>query len=182
MRFLLEPKRAIATIIIASLLSFAGTCEQKASTVISYVNKAIPLLTASGVDISDAQDVIRLMNEFQTNPTAATLSAVTLAFDKTVAKAQTISNQGKRTAVIVILVAANIALTSLAEKLLNKAAENPTDARLGAPATRMQIRRFANKPKWQCKATARVENYKAGDLMPMEMCKKYPDSGVVETQ
>lgn len=182
MRFALRPSRAIALLVIISLLSFAGTCEQKASTVITYVNRAIPLLTASGVDISDAQEVIRLMNEFQTDPTAATLSAVTLAFDRTVAKAQKIQDQGKRTAVIVVLVAANIALTSLAQKYLTKANENPGDPRLGAPVVKMQIKRFANKAVWQCQATATIEKYSAGDFMPMEMCKKFPDSGVVVTQ
>jgi len=182
MKFLFKPNRAIASIIILSLLSLAPSCEQNANTVIKYVNRALPMITAVGIDISDAREVIDLMNQFQNDPKAATLSAATLAFDKLVAKVQTIPNTGKRTAIMVLLVSANIALQELAEKYFERAVDNPDDPRLGTPAVRMQIRRFSQKKRWICRAAGPIGKYKAGQFMPMEMCKKYPDSSVVETQ
>lgn len=174
-------QRILALVLILSLVSFNIGCDN-AKTVIKYVNRAIPLLTAVGVDISDAREVIDLMNQFDQNPTAAILSATTLAFDRMVAKAQQIPEKGKRTVVMVILVGANIALQELADKYFAKATEKPDDPRLGAPAVRMQIRRFAQKKRWTCRAAGTVGKYQAGQYMPMEMCKKFPDNSVVETQ
>lgn len=178
-------KRSTALAVVFSIVLLVTACpfsKDQVRTVISSVNRAIPLLQAAGVDTTDANEIIRLMNEFDANPTAATLSAVTLLFDRMVAKAQTIPEQGKRTVVIVILVAANIALSALAEKYTKIETENPTDPRVGAPAVRMTIRRFASRGNWRCRAAGTVGKYETGQYMPMEMCKKHPDNSVVETR
>lgn len=174
-------RRLTALVLVLALLSFNTSCDG-AKTVIKYVKRAMPLLSAAGVDLSSAQEVINLMTQFETNPSAAILSATTIAFDRLVVKAQQIPEQGKRTVVLVILVAANIALQELANKWLDKELENPNDPRLGAPTTRASIRRFAVKSQWNCRATSNLGKYKAGQYMPMEMCKKYPENAVVETQ
>lgn len=174
-------KRIVVLVLVLSLSSFNIGCDN-AKTVIKYVNRALPLLTAVGVDISDAREVIDLMNQFDKDPSAAILSATTIAFDRLVAKAQQIPEQGKRTVVMVILVGANIALQELADKFFEKSLAKPDDPRLGASSVRMQIHRFSQKKSWTCRAAGTVEKYQAGQYMPMEMCKKFPDNSVVETQ
>ncbi len=168
----------LAVMLIVAMLANCGGI----NTIISSVKKAIPLLQSVGVDVSSANEVISLANQFETDPNAATLGALTLAFDRLVMQAQAIPDSTKRTVVLVILVAANVALQSLAEKYVNRMEARPDDERLGAPMVRATIRSYAKRPRWQCRTSGPIEKYKAGQYAPMEICKKYPDNTQVETR
>lgn len=168
--------RALALFLTLTLTLASIACDSASiNTVIKYTQRALPLLSAAGVSLANAQQVIDLSKQFQTNPQAATLSAITLAFDRLVAEAQGIPEQGKRTAVLVALVAANIALQELADKYLARVAANPNDPRLGAPQVRATLRHRAQREPWACR------NAQTGKFEKMEFCKAHPERSVVET-
>jgi hypothetical protein len=174
---LMRRRRSLALSLILSLLLWTVSCgSADINTVIKYTQRALPLLSAAGVDLANAQQVIDLANQFQADPQAATLAAITLAFDRVIAQAQGIPDQGKRTVVLVALVAANIALHELADKYLALLNANPGDPRLGAPRERMTLSQRARRKPWACR------NSQTGKFEKMRFCEKNPSISTVETR
>jgi len=163
----------IAPLLVLAL--FISACQVTIDDVISSVEAAVPLLQAEGVDTKLATDVLDLARKFKTDPTAATLEACTIAFDKLTARAQQIANPTKRTAVLVALVAANITLQKLAQKYLTLSTRHPSDTRLGGANTRVALSKVAHRAAWRCRDAS------GGQYRDMEFCKAHPDTSVVET-
>lgn len=86
------------------------------------------------------------------------------------------------TIVLIALEVVNVALRYLAAKY-----ETHVDAGTGsAVAGDAKIRAYGRRKPWRCRAAGAVilgeKNYKAGQYVPMEACKKFPDTTTVETR
>jgi hypothetical protein len=171
MKHKLFSSRALLAAMLVFCL-FLASCD-KLKTVTSSVKRAIPLLQAEGISVKNADEVLRLITLFDADPQAATLDALTLAFDGLTADAREIANPTKRTVVLVVLVGANIALQAMAEEYIKKVS---VTAAMSVGAQDNNLRGFASREKWQCRSS------QTGRYVPMSYCKEHPDVSTVESR
>lgn len=161
--------------------------------VVKEVDAALPILRSNNVDVAILLQVrdkaAKAEEAFKRSDGIAGAELVGQLIDifenDLLAQINRIQNSTTRTVVLVGLYLVNNRLHDLSDKLAEAAPTVPASRSRSATPTAAATRAIATlrtRKRWSCRASGPLEKYKGGQYVPMEFCKKYPDSTQVETR